>query len=96
MQVWSIGFHTVLDDSLLYLLNADINFGFNTLGGGSFFAELAQKTGDGEYAFGSKGRFHSLYLALLIYKLEQFSFCMACVSFFFTFGWHILNNFPGY
>jgi hypothetical protein len=74
MQVWSIGFHTVLDVSLLYLLNADINFGFNTLGGGSFFAELAQNTGDGEYAFGSRGRFQSLYLALIIYKLEKMQF----------------------
>uniref|UniRef100_A0A8C5FIM3 RAN binding protein 2 n=1 Tax=Gadus morhua TaxID=8049 RepID=A0A8C5FIM3_GADMO len=55
MQVWSIGIHNVQDVSLLYLLNADINFGFNTLGGGSFsFAELAQNTGDGEYAFGSR------------------------------------------
>ena len=66
MQVWSIGIHNV---SLLYLLNADINFGFNALGGGGFsFADLAQNTGD--YAFGSKGRFQTLYLALVIYKLK--------------------------
>ena len=93
MQVCSIGVHNVLEVSLLLLLNADINFGFNSLGGGSFsFADLAQNSGDGEYAFGSKGRFQSLYLALIIYKLKQMPFAWPVFPYFSFFFFSFLNQ----